>query len=133
MKFYSKKGKLIIIVMVLLLAMIIWLSVQQAWSAVAIFVAVEGVFIWMWFDTYYIIKDDKVYYKSAFIKGAISISIIHEIEKNKGLYAGMIKPALSTKGLILKYNKYDDMYLSPEREDEFIAELQKINPEIKVS
>ncbi len=133
MKFNSKKGKLILIVMLLLFIFWIAAIIGQLWPAVVILTLVIGMFLWIWFDTYYIIKDDKVYYKSAFIKGVISISIIHEIEKNKGLYAGMIKPALSTKGLILKYNRYDDILISPERADEFIAELQKINPEIKVS
>lgn len=132
MKYYSAKGKLIPIVMFILLVTLIPMINAGAWPGVLIFLVVEGFFLWIWFDTYYIIKDDKVYYKSAFIKGAISISIIHEIEKNKGLYAGMIKPALSTKGLILKYNRYDDILISPERADEFIAELKKINPDIKV-
>jgi hypothetical protein len=133
MKFYSAKGKLIPIVMLLFFMMSIWLTIQQAWPAVVIFVLLGCLFLWIWFDTYYIIKDDKVCYKSAFIQGSISISIINGIEKNKGLYSGAIKPALSTKGLILKYNRYDDMYISPEKETEFIAELQKINPAIKLS
>jgi hypothetical protein len=133
MKYYSAKGKLIPIVMILLLVTLIPMINADAWPGVIIFLLIEGFFIWIWFDTYYIIKDDKIYYKSAFIKGAISISIIHEVEKNKGLYSGSIKPALSMKGLILKYNRYDDMYISPEKPDEFIGELLKINPDIKLT
>lgn len=133
MKYHSAKGKMLPIVMFILLVGLIPMIMDGAWPGVAIFLVVEGVFLWMWFDTYYIIKDDKIYYKSAFIKGAISISIINGIEKHKGLYSGWIKPALSMKGLILKYNRYDDIYMSPENADEFIAALQTINPDIKVT
>ena len=28
------------------------------------------------------------------------------------------------KGLVLHYNKYDELLVSPEREDDFIAELE---------
>lgn len=133
MKYYSAKGKMLPIVMLILLIGTILMITEGAWPGVIIFMLIEGLFIWIWFDTYYIINDGKIYYKSAFLKGAISISIIHEVKKHKGIYAGTIKPGLSMEGLILKYNRYDDMYLSPEREDEFIAELQKINPDIKVS
>jgi hypothetical protein len=133
MKYNSAKGKVIPIVMLILLAFVIPLIIGQAWPAVMVFLVPAGVLTWIWFDTYYIIKDEQLFYKSAFIKGSIPVSAIHEIKKHKGLYSGGLKPALSMKGLVVKYNRYDDMYISPEKTDEFIAELQKINPNIKVS
>ena len=43
------------------------------------------------------------------------------------------KASLALTGLIIKYNRWDDLFISPQNQDQFIAELQKINPEIKVS
>ncbi len=43
-----------------------------------------------------------------------------------------LKPALSSKGCIIKYRKWDDIYLSPENQELFNAELLKVNPAIKV-
>ena len=133
MKYNSAKGKVIPIVMLILLIGLIPMIVDGAWPGVIIFLIMEGFFIWVWFDTFYIIKDGLLFYKSAFMKGSLSISLIHEVAKHNGVYAGLVKPGLSMKGLVIKYNRYDDMYISPERADEFIAELQKINPDIKVS
>lgn len=133
MKYNSAKGKVIPIVMLLLLVTLIPMIIHQAWPGVIIWLAIEGFFIWVWFDTYYVIKDDKLFYKSAIIKGSIPISAIYKIEKHKGLYGGSLKPALSMNGLVVKYNRYDDMYISPDKAEDFIAELQKINPNIKVS
>lgn len=133
MIYNSEKGKVIPIVMLILLAFVIPMIIMTAWPGVAIFLAPAGLLIWIWFNTYYIIKDEQLFYKSAFIKGSIPIIAIHEIVKHKGLYSGSLKPALSMKGLVIKYNRYDDMYISPEKADEFIGELQKVNPDIKLS
>jgi hypothetical protein len=133
MKYYSAKGKMLPIVMFILLVCLIPMIIAGAWPGVIIVLAIEGFFIWVWFDTYYVIKDGLLFYKSAFMKGSLPISLIHEVTKHKGIYAGSVKPALSMKGLVIKYNRYDDMYISPDRADEFIAELQKINPDIKVT
>jgi len=43
-----------------------------------------------------------------------------------------IKPALARNGLIIKYAKYEEIYLAPENNDEMVADLLKINSEIKV-
>src|SRR5687768_10852274 len=110
MKYYSAKGKTLPIVMLILLGGFISLLVLKAWPAVIISLIIEAIFLWIWFDTYYIIKEDQLFYKSAFIKGSIPIHAIHEIVKHKGLYSGSLKPALSMKGLVVKYNRYDDMY-----------------------
>ena len=60
--------------------------------------------------------------------------MIHEVEKhNKGMVMVTTKASLALTGLIIKYNRWDDLFISPQNQDQFIAELQKINPEIKVS
>jgi len=93
---------------------------------------VGAYFLWMWFDTYYVIEDDKLLYKSAFLKGSINIDTITEIIKNKKMFSG-VKAALSNKGLVVKFNRWDDIYISPKEVDLFIKKIKEINTHILVT
>lgn len=87
---------------------------------------------WIYFDTYYIVENDCLRYKSAFMRGEVDILSIREIIVGKTMWSG-IKPALAGNGLIIKYNRYDELYLAPESNSELIADLLKINVNIKVT
>jgi len=137
MRFASAKG--------LFVAFVIWgavvslifagmLTVQQGgpeqWMII-ILIMVAIIIIWPWFATYYEIEGDELKYRSGPIRGKIDISSIRMIATGKTLYAGL-KPALASKGCIIQYNKYDEIYFSPKDQDGFIAELLKINTAIEV-
>ena len=88
-------------------------------------------FIWTYKTTFYKIENTDLNWKSGPFKGKIDITKINKIEYHKGILAPTIwKPALSHIGLIITYNKYDDIYISPEEQQEFIATLQRLNPNI---
>lgn len=87
--------------------------------------------LWLWFGTYYRIKDGTLFYYSGPIRGSLKIQDINTLIVNKTLWVGM-KPALATNGIIVKYNKYDEVYLSPRDKDAFIKELLKFNGNIKI-
>lgn len=87
--------------------------------------------IWIYLDTSYWIENNQLYYKSAFIRGKIDIHKIEEITIGKTLWVGT-KPALSGKGLIIKINKYDDLYIAPKSNTELVNELVSINPNIRL-
>ncbi|MGI4727113.1 MAG: PH domain-containing protein [Janthinobacterium lividum] len=84
-----------------------------------------------WFNTYYVIENKMLIYKSGFINGSIKIEEIHQITIGKQMYIGL-KPALSSDGCIVSYRKWDDIYISPKNQELFNEELLKINPEIIV-
>jgi hypothetical protein len=87
--------------------------------------------IWTYKTTFYKIENTDLYWKSGPFKGKIDINNINRIEYHKGIVVPTIwKPALSHIGLIITYNKYDDIYISPEKQQEFIATLQHLNPNI---
>ncbi|UGS24749.1 PH domain-containing protein [Flavobacterium channae] len=87
--------------------------------------------IWTYRTTFYTIKETDLHWKSGPFKGKIDITKINKIEYHKGILVPTIwKPALSHIGLIITYNKYDDIYISPEKQQEFIATLQHLNPNI---
>ncbi len=86
---------------------------------------------WIYFDTYYIVTDGKIHYKSAFVKGTIDIASIEEIRIGKTLYTGL-KPALAANGIAIRYDAGKTIYLSPKSNDDFIAELRTYKPNIRI-
>ena len=86
---------------------------------------------WIYFDTFYKIENGKLIYRSGFLRGKIEIQKIREIIKGKTMWSGK-KPALAKKGLIIKFNKYDEIYIAPQNNNEMISDLLKVNPEINI-
>ena len=81
--------------------------------------------------SYRIDSEDKLICKMLFFKKTISISTIKSIEDSNGLYVGW-KMNTSWKCLVVKYNKYDELLISPAQESEFIKTLLELNPTIHV-
>ncbi len=85
----------------------------------------------IYFTTSYQIDDQYLRYRSFIFFGKIKIENINKLEVGKTMYVGM-KPAFARHGIIVRYNKYDEIYISPPDNNEFVEELLKINPEIEV-
>lgn len=80
--------------------------------------------------TYFVFEAEQLVCHSFFFKRKIPYSTIRKIEKQKGLYAGL-KMSTAMKGLVIYYNQFDDLLISPERENDFIIELEKrIHPKL---
>lgn len=105
---------------------------KSAILSLIVILASIALLMWIRFGTYYVIKESKLFYRSGPVRGAIDIQSVHALIKNKTLWVG-VRPALARKGIILKYNKYDDIYISPKNKDQFIAELLKRNNNIQVA
>lgn len=88
---------------------------------------------WILLDTRYVIKQHFLLYRSGPFRGRIDIAKIKKVKYFSGMSVPVtMKPALGTKGFIITYNNYDDVYVSPQKRDIFLAELLKINPQIEV-
>jgi hypothetical protein len=81
--------------------------------------------------TYYDIKEDQLLCKTLFFNKKLTIDSIRKIDVGNSLYAGM-KMSLALKGIIIHFNKYDEIYISPENQEEFVQHLVKINPQIEI-
>ena len=103
---------------------------ENPFSILPIFIPLI-LFFWIYFDTLYKIESNELIYRCGFLRGKIEIQNIKEILIGKTMWSG-IKPALARKGLIIKYNNYDEIYVAPENNDEMISDLLKINSEIKI-
>ncbi len=100
-------------------------------AAVIFCLFVSAFLLWLLYGTWYSIDNKHVKYKSGPLQGKIEIDTIHTLISGKSLYIGF-RPATARKGVIVKYSKYDEIYFSPETNESFIAELLRINPEIKI-
>ena len=81
--------------------------------------------------TYYRIEGDELRWRSSILFGKFSVSSIHKVAVNQTLWVGT-RPATARNGVIIYYNKYDEIYFSPSDNEAFVAALLEINPEIKV-
>ena len=94
--------------------------------------AIAGFLIWLGLGTNYELTQTELKYKSGPIRGKIEIDKIHEIVKGKTLWSGL-KPATARNGLIIKYEKYNDIYISPKTNDTFLKKILELNSRIKIT
>lgn len=94
-------------------------------------VSIVALMLWMWFSTCYIVTGNELKYRSGPIHGGIAIGSIRSIITGKTQFVGL-KPSLGSKGCVIKYNKFDEIYLSPKEQELFENELIKINAAIEV-
>ena len=66
------------------------------------------------------------------IRGKIEIERIKEIIKGKSLWSGL-KPATARNGLIIKYDKYEEIYISPEINETFVNKILELNNNTKIT
>jgi hypothetical protein len=140
MKFKSEKSALVALVIfsitavivTVLITEIIYHSGKDILMPLLLMIPV-GFLLWLWFGTGYEIADGVFHYRSGPFSGNILIGSIREIRKSNSLSFAGIKPALSTSGLVIFYNKYDELFISPEDKKTFIEELQRYNPSIKLN
>ncbi|MBA9075998.1 PH domain-containing protein [Rufibacter quisquiliarum] len=101
-------------------------------AALALFlVLVLALLLWIWFGTYYMIDGTMLVYASGPIKGKIDIHTITHIKPREKLWSGL-KPSLGLDGLVIYYNKWDEIYLSPKEKEQFIQQLRQVKEEIVV-
>jgi hypothetical protein len=58
------------------------------------------------------------------------INKIYKVRKGETMWSGVNKFGTSTNGIIIFTKHLNDLYITPENEELFLIELQKINPNI---
>lgn len=85
------------------------------------------------FTTYYEIQENVLLVSMFFYKTKIKISEIKTIKySNSIIKTNFYKPGFHHKGIEIVYHKYDDIFISPENKEQFIAKLIEINPNITI-
>ena len=103
----------------------------EAIIALVILAATTLIMIAFYTHTYYRIDGDELRWRSSILFGKFSVSSIHKVAVNQALWVGT-RPATARNGVIIYYNKYDEIYFSPSYNEAFVAAILEINPEIKV-
>jgi hypothetical protein len=99
-----------------------------------ILMLVIAIIVWILIDTRYVIKTNFLLYRSGPFRGRIDIKKIKKIQFHSGLFVPVsMKPSLDTNGLIITYNQFDDVFISPQNKTVFLEELKKINPNIEIN
>lgn len=96
-------------------------------------IAVLLLLIWILLKTEYEITDEKLKCQSGPFKKSISIQEINAIESHKGiLVPSLCKLSLSHEGFVIRYKKFDTIYISPSNSQQFLNELTTLNPNIQI-
>jgi hypothetical protein len=131
-RFYSKIGLEVVIPIGLIFGITITVMiVYKTWSGIGVQAFALLFIIHLISTTYYQIEGNGLRIKSGFvINKLIPIDSIRKIQKSNSIFSS---PAVSLDRIELMYNKYDSVLISPKRKQEFLAELQKINPAIEIN
>lgn len=141
MRFYSHKDRFAKIIFLGLIYLLFFLAgyayidkgLNNNFYAFLIVILLTNAFLYdIWIRTYYEIKDNTLFFRSGLFHGKTDIDKIVSLTKNKYLWSGF-RPALSKQGVVLRYNKYSEVYISPNDLDRFIEEIKKINPTIIIN
>ncbi|MFD0792867.1 PH domain-containing protein [Mucilaginibacter litoreus] len=127
----SKKGIIVFIPLLILTGVIITgIITGEYWPAVICTLLLAILILPMLFNTNYTITgDNKLIVKCGLlINQSIDIVSIKKITPTKSILSS---PALSLDRLEVTYNKFDAVIISPENKENFVADLQNINPAIE--
>jgi hypothetical protein len=136
-KFAAKKGSFIrMAVIISLLPPVLLLIFKTAMVlekplAILILFLPFALFAWIYLDTSYVIADDAIFYRSGFLRGKINISQIKSIVKGYTAWSG-VRPATATNGLLIVADGGNEIYVSPENQDDFISRIKQLNENVEV-
>ena len=121
-------------VLVSLIAFLSGDSIEMVLAPIGILILLLSVLITVtFFTTYYEIQENVLLVSMFFYKTKIKISEIRTIKySNSMMKTNFYKPGFYHKGIEIVYHKYDDIFISPEKRDQFIAKLLEINPNITI-
>ncbi|MGR3764415.1 PH domain-containing protein [Rossellomorea sp. NS-SX7] len=145
MRFYSKKGKVLFPILILVLFLMAGSSLGSFldWDffqripgvdesdPISLFVTVPvmAMIIWLIAATYYEINGEVLKVAAGPIRYKIHIHTIRAVEASNNPISS---PALSLDRLKITYNQRNTVFISPKEKQEFINEILKINPNIRV-
>lgn len=91
-------------------------------------IVVYGLIIHMFFNTTYIIDQKMLHVKCGFFRyKPINIMDMKKISKSSSIVSS---PAASFDRIEITYGKFDELIISPKHKLKFVADLQKINPNL---
>ncbi|MBT1687148.1 PH domain-containing protein [Dawidia soli] len=90
-----------------------------------------GLIAWTWFGTSYTLDATHLYFTSGPFRGKIALTDITQLTCGETMWAGY-RPALARKGIVVRYGRWNEIYISPRDQEAFVAELAERNPKIAI-
>ena len=121
---------LILIISLIMGCILVPYAIKSLWIPFTIILILHFLLLFMLANIKYVITESQLIIDQSlgkWGKEVIDISTIKSIEPTHTILSA---PASSLDRLRISYNKYDDIIISPRRKEEFIRQLQSINPQI---
>lgn len=107
------------------------ISKNDYWPLIIV-AAVILLLCWIYFGTRYELYKNYFMYHCGPFRGKISINRIKELVVGTTVYVGF-KPATATKGILVKYDKYEEIYISPKTNESFVIALKELKSDIIIT
>ncbi|MFX0556698.1 PH domain-containing protein [Maribacter sp. CXY002] len=141
MKFQSRKDIVFSSVILGLIALLLSIAIIglvteemdecKYWTLIPIPIFI-GFFFWLYFGTNYELTKTEFIYRCGPFNGKISLGRITEIGQGNPPWIGL-KYATARNGLRVKYDKHNEIYISPKTNESFIEKILELNNEIKIT
>ena len=121
---------LVLIISLIMGCILVPYAIKSLWIPFTIILILHFLLLFMLANIKYVIIESQLIIDQSlgkWGKEVIDISTIKSIEPTHTILSA---PASSLDRLRISYNKYDDIIISPRRKEEFISQLQSINPQI---
>lgn len=121
---------LVLIISLIMGCILVPYAIKSLWIPFTIILILHFLLLFMLANIKYVITESQLIIDQSlgkWGKEVIDISTIKSIEPTHTILSA---PASSLDRLRISYNKYDDIIISPRQKEEFIRQLQSINPQI---
>jgi hypothetical protein len=122
-----------IFVILIVMPIIIYIAEKEIVPFIILELLFGSILFILFLVNYYlriIINGNYLIIKIIFVLFKVDISKITKIRKGETMWSGFHKYGTTTKGLIF-FTKYkDDLYITPENEEDFLKKILEINPNI---
>ena len=121
---------LVLIISLIMGCILVPYAIKSMWIPFTIILILHFLLLFMLANIKYVITESQLIIDQSlgkWGKEVIDISTIKSIEPTHTILSA---PASSLDRLRISYNKYDEVVISPRRKEEFISQLQSVNPQI---
>ena len=121
---------LVLIISLIMGCILVPYAIKNLWIPFTIILILHFLLLFMLANIKYVITESQLIIDQSlgkWGKEVIDISTIKSIEPTHTILSA---PASSLDRLRISYNKYDEVVISPRRKEEFIRQLQSVNPQI---
>jgi hypothetical protein len=124
------------VLLVILSIPFVYSAYQRFWSdCLILLVAIllqQSLFFALFRSTHYTLTSEELVCRSLIFKRRIPYTSIRKIEHSNNMYVGL-KMSTAFRGLVIHYNTYDELFITPAEKDRFIESLKLKHEGIIVS